>query len=457
MTTLLAFIFAIGLLVTIHELGHYAAARLCGVKVLRFSIGFGPTVWQRAYGPDKTEWAVAALPLGGFVRMADERDGSATPEDRHRAFNTQSIPKRMFIIIAGPLANFILAGILYWAVFMAGTPGLVAYVAQPAAGSIAAQAGFAEQDKIVSIDGKNIATWGDARLYLLDRASSRGTAEVTVQTKSGATESRQLSMATVSKEDLDKDFLTKLGVSPYRLRLAPIIGEVTAGGAGDKAGLKTGDRIVSVEGKPIAIWDEFVAVVVASPNKPLKLAVQTVDGRDELFDAVVTPVEVIRSGQAIGRVGLGVKVTEADRAASDALYTTVRHGPVASIGYATARVWEMSVFSLKMLGRMVTGDVSWKNLSGPITIADYAGQSAKLGVVYYITFLALISVSIGVLNLLPIPVLDGGQLLYHMAELIKGSPISEKSLEIGQRLGVALLLGLTALALFNDIQRLVSG
>jgi regulator of sigma E protease len=455
MTTVLAFIFAIGLLVTIHELGHYWAARLCNVKVLRFSIGFGKELFIRESGPDKTEWVVAAIPLGGFVKMADERDGSAAPEDVARAFNTQSIPKRMFIIIAGPLANFILAGLLYWVVFMMGTPGAIPFVAAPIPGSVAGTAGFTEYDKIIAVGDKRVATWSEARLYLLDRAATRETVAIQVETRRGQNEVRQLPLASITAQDLDKDFLAKLGLVAYRLKIEPIIDVIEANSPAAKAGLKPGDRIVAVDGKPVAQWEDFVRIVMASPGKPLKLAIVSAnDTKGEVFDATVTPETVKRDGKEIGRIGAGPRV---DKAANDALFTTVRHGSLESISYASAKVWEMSVFSLKMLGRMITGDVSWKNLSGPITIADYAGQSAKLGAVYYITFLALISVSIGVLNLLPIPVLDGGQLLYHIAELIKGSPISEKSLEIGQRLGVALLLGLTALAFFNDIQRLVSG
>ncbi len=451
LTTILAFVVAIGTLVTIHELGHYWAARWCNVKILRFSIGFGKTLWLKRVGADQTEWVIAALPLGGFVRMADERDGSATPEDRDRAFNTQSLPKRMFIIIAGPLANFLLAGALYWVVFMMGQPGAVPFVAAPAAGSVAASAGFAEYDKITAIDGNQVVTWGDARLALLDAATAQRTVEIEVETASGQKQHRSLSLQTISKEDLDKDFLTKLGLSAYRPKTPPIVDEVTTNSPAAKAGLKAGDRIVSVDGQGIAHWDEFTQVVRKKPTKPIQL---TVESRGEMFSATITPDAITQDGQTIGRIGVTAKL---DKNAYSALFTTVRYGPIDAIGHSGAKVWEMSTFSLKMLWRMVTGNVSWKNLSGPLTIADYAGQSARMGANQYLLFLALISISLGVLNLLPIPVLDGGQLLYHIAELIKGSPISEKSLEIGQQLGIALLLGLTAVAFFNDIQRLVSG
>jgi regulator of sigma E protease len=431
---------------------------LCKVKVLRFSIGFGKELWKREYGKDRTEWVIAAVPLGGFVRIADERDGSATAEDRDRAFNTQTIPKRMFMIVAGPVANFVLAALLYWVVFVIGQPAAVPFVATPTPGSVAATAGFVDYDKITAVDGQSVQTWGDARLRLLDAATTRRTVSIEVQTRGGNQAIRTLPLASVTKADLDKDFLTPLGLIAYRPKLDAIAGEVRAGEAAAAAGLKIGDKILTVDGAPIAQWDDFTRIVRASPGKALKLTVVNVDDpKAEVFDAVITPTAVTQGSSTVGRVGMGARVDAAAQAAQEALFVNVRHNPIAAAGEAVVKVWDMSVFSLKMLGRMITGDVSWKNLSGPITIADYAGQSAKLGAVYYITFLALISVSIGVLNLLPIPVLDGGQLLYHIAELIKGSPISEKSLEIGQRLGVALLLGLTALAFFNDIQRLVSG
>ncbi len=449
--TLLAFIVAIGTLVTVHELGHYWAARLCNVKILRFSIGFGRTLWLRRFGADQTEWVVAALPLGGFVKMADERDGSVSNDDRARAFNNKPIWQRMFIIAAGPIANFVLAAILYWVVFVAGQPGAIPFVAQPPKDSIAAVAGFEEYDRIVSIDGREVRTWGDARLILLDHASMRGVANIVVETRTGQRQTRRLVMTSLESADLDKDFSGKLGLTAYRLNIAPVMQVISPNGPADRAGLRTGDRIVAVNGNKITQWNELVAVIVNNPKLPVRLMVES---RGEVFDASVTPDAINENGRTFGRIGVSPKI---DRAASDALFTNVRYGMVESLPKAIAKVWEMSVFSVKMLWRMIAGDISWKNLSGPITIADYAGQSAQMGPIYYLLFLALISVSIGVLNLLPIPVLDGGQLLYHIFELIKGSPVSEQAMEVGQRVGLALLLGLTAFAFYNDIYRLVSG
>jgi regulator of sigma E protease len=449
--TIAAFLLAIGILVTIHELGHYWVARLCDVKIIRFSIGFGKTIWMKRVGPDQTEWAIAALPLGGFVKMADERDESVAPAERSRAFNNKPVGQRMAIIAAGPAANFILAAFLYWFVFMLGQPGAIPLVAKPDANTPAAVAGFNEYDRVTAINGNATKTWGDARLYLLDLAASRSTASIEVETRSGQVAIRQLPMDSIEKADLDKDFLAKLGLNAYRLPITPIVEVVAKNSAAEAAGLKPGDKIIAVNGAPITEWREMVAVIVKNANKPVKLLVES---GGEVFDASVTPQAVTDGGQTFGRIGLSPKI---DRVANEALFTNVRYNPLEAATKGVAKVWEMSIFSLKMLGRMVTGDISWKNISGPITIADYAGQSAKLGLTYYLGFLALISISIGVLNLLPIPVLDGGQLLYHTVEIIKGSPVSDKAMEIGQRVGFALLMGLTAFAFFNDIQRLVSG
>jgi regulator of sigma E protease len=449
--SIVAFLVAIGILVTIHELGHYWAARFCRVKIIRFSIGFGRPLWIRKFGADQTEWVVAALPLGGFVKMADERDELVDDADRNRAFNNKPIWQRMIIIAAGPAANFVLAALLYWVVFVVGAPGALPFVAAPPAGTPAAAAGFLPYDKVTAIDGKQVKTWGEVRLVLLDRTAAPGTAVIEVQTRDGRVAKRELSMVSIEKADLDRDFAAKLGIRAYRPPIAPVVESVTPDGPAAQAGLKPGDRIVAAAGAPVTEWMQLVGIVSASPGKAIKLVVES---GGETFDAEVIPKPVTDGNRSIGRIGIAPKI---DRAANEALSTIVRYGALESIPKAVANVWDMSVFSLKMLGRMVTGDVSWKNLSGPITIADYAGQSAKLGWLQFVSFLALISVSIGVLNLLPIPVLDGGQLLYHVAELIKGSPLSEQAMEIGQRAGFALLIGLSAFAFYNDVYRLVSG
>ena len=446
-----AFLVAIGVLVTIHELGHYWAARWCDVKILRFSLGFGRALWLRKMGPDDTEWVIGVLPLGGYVKMADERDGSAGSQDKARAFNNKTVWQRCLIVLAGPAANFVLAALLYWVLFVAGTPGTTPYLGTPLANSVAAHAGFTDFDLILQIDGNSVRTWGDARLNLLEAAVKRETVEVVVATASGQQQSRQLAMQSITKDDLDKDFLAKLGLVGYRMTLLPILDEIVEGGVAYRAGIRTGDRVVGIEGKPIERWENLVERISARPGIATALEIER-NGR--LLTLTLTPDTAERNGKAIGRIGVTPRV---DKTISEKLNTIVRYGPLEAIPRACAKVWEMSIFSLKMMGRMLTGDVSWKNLSGPITIADYAGQSAQLGWIQYFSFLALISVSLGVLNLLPIPVLDGGQLMYYIAEILKGSPVSEKVMEIGQQVGLTLLLGLMAFAFYNDIHRLVTG
>ena len=455
--TIAAFIVAIGVLVTIHELGHYWAARRCDVKILRFSIGFGRPLWLTRRGPDQTEWVIAALPLGGYVKMADERDERVDAKDSSRAFNNKTVWQRIFIVAAGPIANFLLAALLYWALFVIGTPGNRPLLAVPPANSPAAMAGFTERELITRVGDYVTRTWGDARLALLSEAVKRGVVEIEVEDGkgSGAGErqkyTRQISMASITADDLDRDFLGKVGLMPYRLKLDPVLDEVVPGGVADKAGLKRGDRVSSVAGKPIARWESFIEVIIANPDKAVALTVSR-SGRE--IDLSVTPDRVTEGGRTFGRIGVKPLIDTAEIAK---LRVMVRYGPLESMPLAVAKVWDMSVFSLKMMGRMLVGDISWKNLSGPITIADYAGQSAMLGWVAYVNFLALISISLGVLNLLPVPVLDGGQLMYYMAEILKGSPVSDRTMQIGQQVGLTLLLGLTAFALYNDIHRLLTG
>ena len=451
LTTIAAFALAIGILVTFHELGHYWAARWCDVKILRFSIGFGRPLWMKKFGPDQTEWAIGVLPLGGYVKMADERDGSAAPTDKSRAFNNKTVWQRILIVIAGPVANFVLAAFLYWALFVTGTTGTKPYLAAPTPNSPAANGEFSEFDLITQVGDKAIKTWGDARLALLEEAVKRATVEIEVESVDGRRRLKRLNLSAVDKDDLDKDFLAKAGMSAFRMTVLPVLDEVIKGGAADRAGLRAGDRIISVQGKPTDRWEALVASIYARPGLATEIDVERAGTEIRL---TLTPDTITENGKAFGRIGVKPKV---DRALLEKLSTVVRYGPLEAIPRAWAKVWDMSVFSLKMMGRMLTGDVSWKNLSGPITIADYAGQSAQLGWIPYVTFLALISISLGVLNLLPIPVLDGGQLMYYIAEILKGSPVSEKVMEIGQQVGLTLLLGLTAFAFYNDIHRLVTG
>jgi regulator of sigma E protease len=450
--TIVSFLVTIGVLVVIHELGHYAAARLVGVKILRFSVGFGRTLWMRRGGADQTEWAVAAIPLGGYVKMLDEREGDVPAGERSRAFNRQGVGARIFIVLAGPAANFLLALLIYWALFIAGLPGVKPVVGDAPPGTAAAVAGLANGETIRAIDNEPVHTWTDVRWMLLKEAVKRQAVELEVESAGGSRARRRLEMSAITKDDLDRDFLGKLGLRPYRPPVPAVMGRVLPGSAAERAGLALGDRVVAIGGEPMKTWFDFTAAIAASPGKTIEMEVERQGRR---FPVRATPDVAGEGDNRIGR--LGVEAGEELKREYQRMTTTVRYGPAAAVGQAAHKVYDVSIFSLKMLGRMVVGDVSWKNLSGPITIADYAGQSAQLGWITYLSFLALVSVSLGVLNLLPIPLLDGGHLVYYFAEIVKGSPVSEKTMEIGQRFGLALLVGLTFFAFYNDINRLFTG
>ena len=449
--TILSFLVTVGVLVVIHELGHYWAARACDVKILRFSVGFGRVLWLRRLGPDRTEWALSAVPLGGYVKMLDEREGEVAVSDLPRAFNRKNVWARIFIVLAGPAANFLLALLLYWALFVTGLPGMKPVLGDPVRNSPAAVAGLANGDTVKAIGEEPVFTWTDVRWLLLKEAVKREAAVLEVETGSGSRVSRRLDLGGLSKDDLDQDFLVKLGLRPFRPRVPAELGRIVPGGAAERSGLQAGDRVVAISGRRIETWFEFTAEVSANPGKPLQLEIER-QGRPMAVRAIPD-----RSPDDASKGRLGVEAGAQLKREYERMTTTVRYGPIEAIGKAAHKVYDLSIFSLKMLGRMIVGDVSWKNLSGPITIADYAGQSAQLGWITYLGFLALVSVSLGVLNLLPIPLLDGGHLVYYFAEIVKGSPVSERAMEIGQRFGLALLLGLTFFAFYNDLNRLFTG
>jgi regulator of sigma E protease len=450
--TLAAFALALGILIIVHELGHYFVARLCGVKVLRFSIGFGRPLWVRKQGTDQTEWAISAFPLGGYVKMLDEREGAVAPKEVGRAFNRQSVFRRIAIVLAGPFANFLLAILLYWVLFMVGVPGLKPVLGDIPPGSPAEEAGLHKGDTILRVGEDEVATWQDLRWRLLKQAVDRAPVELEARSEDGALSFLRLHLEGVSSEDLEQDFLSKLGLRPFQPEIAPKIGEVVSGGPAARAGLLAGDVVLSVNGQNIRQWSDLVTQVRASPEKALQIVVAR-DNRE--LPVEVIPSRVEEGGQTIGRIGAAPRIDR--NALQQKLFTEVRYPPLGAMGSALRKTWDTSVFSLQMLLKMVTGAVSWKNISGPITIADYAGQTAHLGLVPYLSFIALISISLGVLNLLPVPMLDGGHLMYYMVEIIKGSPVSERTMAVGQQIGIAVLLTLMAFAFYNDINRLLSG
>ena len=451
LSTVVSFLVALGVLIVFHELGHYVVARVCGVKVIRFSLGFGKVLWHRKLGRDGTEWAISAFPLGGYVKMLDEREGPVSASELHRAFNRQGVGKRFAIVAAGPIANFLLAILFYWVLFMHGVPGVKPVLGEPVAQTPAAQAHLAAGDTIMRIGESKVATWQDVRWVLLEHALRKEHVTVEVQNVRGGIDFRKLDLSQIGPEQIDADLIRAIGFTRFQPAFRPVIGKMIPGGAGERDGLQPGDEVVSVDGRAIASWDELVALISEAPGRPLTVGALRSGTQDEL---VVTHDRKSENGKTLGRIGAYPHIDEQE---TRKYLTEVRYGPLAAMGQAAGRTWEVSVFTVKMLGRMIVGDVSLKNLSGPITIADYAGQSAQLGWLAYVSFLALISISLGVLNLMPVPLLDGGHLMYYVAEIVKGSPVSDRVMEIGQQVGIVLLFSLMAFALYNDINRLFGG
>lgn len=445
--TIIWFLVALGILVTVHEFGHYLAARLAGVKVLRFSVGFGQPLFVRRLGRDQTEWAVCALPLGGYVKMLDEREGEVAAAEQHRSFNRASVWRRIAIVAAGPAANFILAVLFYGVLFVHGIPALKPVIGQPLDKTPAALAGLVAGDEITRVNDAEIQSFQDLRLALLRAGVARES--VALQLKDGRT--TQLDVSGMQTDDLERDTLEPLGITRIDPDIPAVVGQVVAGGVAAKAGLAEGDRLLTVNGAALSSWQGWVKLVRAHPGEAL-----TVDYERQGVIRTVSliPVPTQDGAQKVGKIGAAPKIDDALMA--DYL-TEVRYGPLDALWQGAKKTWEMSVFTLEMMGRMVLGQVSMKNLSGPLTIADFAGQSAAQGWVSFIGFLALVSVSLGVLNLLPVPMLDGGHLMYYISEVFTGRPVSERVMELGSRIGMGLLLLLTSFALYNDLQRLLPG
>ncbi|HEU0234498.1 MAG TPA: RIP metalloprotease RseP [Gallionella sp.] len=451
MITLLAFVGAVALLVVFHELGHYWVARRCGVRVLCFSIGFGKVIYRKRFANSDTEWVISAIPLGGYVKMLDEREGEVAPEDMQYTFNRQPVLQRMAIVVAGPLANFVLAIVLYWILFVYGVQGLKPVLGEVPPGSPAAFAQMQPGETILSINGETIPSWQELRWSLLELALRHGEVKIETRSAQGERLSHLLDIGGLEAKDLDGEFFDKLGLHLYRPAILPVIGKIAENSVAQRAGLQAGDRILRANGVAMQQWDELVEMIRTHPGKTVRLDIL----RGEMTTGIeLIPQAIAESGKTVGKIGAAPQV---DSAAWQAMLTEVSYGPFEAFSRSLRKTWETSVISLKMLGKMAMGEISMKNLSGPITIADYAGQSAEMGVAAYFGFLALISISLGVLNLLPIPLLDGGHLLYYVAELVKGSPVSEQAWEIGQKIGIALLGMLMVFAIYNDINRLISG
>lgn len=457
MLTILSFILTIGILVTVHEYGHFQVARWCGVKVLKFSVGFGKSIWSKKFGRDQTEFAIAAIPLGGYVKMlgeqpfSDTHDADGEHEDMSRAFNQQSVGKRMAIVLAGPFANLLLAIILYWALFMGGTLGIKPYIGSVPDNTPAAASKIQPGDMIQKINGKPAATWQDVRWLLLNESLKSNLVEIQTLDNSQQMHLYQLITKDVNGDDADIDILQKYGLTIYQPKIAARIGQIVSGSAAEAAGLKEGDLVLSINNKTISDWEMMVHEVRQHPEQKLEMVIER-DGSAHLL--TITPDAARENGKMIGRIGAAVKT---DQAQLDQYYVTQDYTMIEALAKGLEKTWETSVFSVKMLANMLVGNISWKGMSGPVTIASYAGQSANMGIKVFIGFLALVSISIGILNLLPIPILDGGHFMYYMVEFFTGKPVSEAVINIGQRIGFFLLGWLMVLALYNDINRLITG
>lgn len=443
----LAFAVLLGIVVVIHELGHYWVAKWCGVKVLRFSVGFGKPLLSRRYGPDQTEWALAAFPLGGYVKMLDEREAPVPEQDIHRAFNRQSVGKRIAIVVAGPLANLLLAILLFWGLFIVGVGGPQPILGEVEKSSAAQASGFVPGEKIVAVEGDPVKTWQEVGWAFTTRLG-REMISVTTEDSGGTQRERSIDMSEVSDRDLEGDVLGKLGLQ--RVRPGVQIVEVIPNSPALRAGFVNGDEVVAIEGISVTGGvPQFIGVIQVNVDKALRVDVKR-QGR--VVQLSVTPEAARDRSNKVGVIG--AKVGEVDQPQMRALAS---YSPSLALTKAVVKTWDMSWLSLKSLWRMLTGEMSIKNLSGPVTIANYAGQTAQMGLIQFISFVAVISISLGILNLLPIPLLDGGHLMYYIAEIIKGSPVSERFMEMGQQVGLALLLGLMVIAFYNDINRLITG
>lgn len=445
LTNLLAFIVAISILVAVHEYGHYIVGRWAGMKVLRFSIGFGKPIASWVRGKDQTEYCLAAIPLGGYVRFLDSREGAVEPEDEGRAFDHRPIPARIAVLLAGPAFNFLFAIAAYWVIFASGVPTLMPAVGEVESGSHASQAGLESGDRIVAVGGTETADWESALVAMLDHMISEGEVPLTLEKASGVQRSATILVGDDASRLTEPGLLFDgLGFLPWRP--PAVIGTIAPDGAASSVDLMAGDHIVSVAGVSVRTSNDLIAEVSARPGESVTLEYYR---EDALRSTDIAIASVTTEDGVIGRIGVSVRNDFGD------LAYLRKYGPLDSVRESVQKTWATMAFTVRMLGRMVTGDVSIKNISGPINIAQFAGDSAERGLNEFLTFLALVSISLGVLNLLPVPVLDGGQIVYQTVELFKGSPMSERSQIIGQQFGILALILLMSFAFYNDLSRVL--
>lgn len=451
LTTLLGFLLAVSLLVTVHEFGHYWVARKLGFKVLRFSVGFGPALWKKVAGRDQTEYVFAAIPLGGYVKLLDEREGPVAPEDLERSFTRKKPWQRILVLLAGPGFNFAFAILILWGMlWMSGSPEIRPVVGSIEANSLAARAGLRPEDEILEAEGRNVRSHSDVMFAFIEAMSEDGRIELTVQGPGGLPRELEIRVEDPAMRRAMTEppaLMPGLGLRFWTPPMPAIVGEVQPGGPADEAGLVSGDRILAVDGETIVDFPALVSAIAARPNRDVTLDVERQGSRLRL--SVATTADLV-DGQEVGRIRVQTAATPAWPP------EMIRHrtfGPVTAMVEASVRAWDLTVLQAKMFARMLFGQVSLKNLSGPISIAEYAGESARSGVAEFLGFLIVISLSLGFLNLLPIPILDGGQIVYQLAEWVRGSPLSDRVQAFGQQLGIAMLLMLMSVAIFNDFAR----
>jgi regulator of sigma E protease len=445
--TVLALAVALSLLVAVHELGHFLVARWCGVKVLRYSIGFGKPLWQRRFGADRTEFTIATIPLGGYVKMLDEREGEVAEAELHRAFNRQTVGKRSAIVVAGPLFNFLFAILAYWLMFMLGVSGIRPLLGDIEPGTVAYASGLRDGQEIVAVNDEKTPTWQAVIEAVMPQLMLGGDAELTVS-EGGLSSKKTLSADRFDSGIRPEELVSQLGLKLYRPAIAPIIDKILPGSVAEQAGLRSGDRVAQAAGEATEEWEEVVKIISEHPGKPLLLQVVR-DGRS--FEIEVRPTPTATPQGTVGRIGASVQL---DESLFESMQAVQQYPVGTALIAAWDKTWEISGLTLKMIGEMVLGRASVENLSGPIGIAQYAKSSAVAGLDQFLKFLGLISVSLGVLNLLPIPVLDGGHLLFFGIEAVRGRPVSEQTEALGQRIGLALILALMFLAVYNDLVRL---